>query len=107
MPTSPTTTVPCLSCGTPVRWAVTAAGRRQAVNPDPDPSGNLGVYTDGTGRLRVRVLTTERPTLEHAEWQAMPHAATCAHPQPRRTAPRRTDRERTGTRPAPWRGWTR
>ncbi|MFE6223309.1 hypothetical protein [Streptomyces sp. NPDC057854] len=105
MSNSPTTTVPCLSCGTLVRWAVTAASRRQAVNADPDPAGNLGAYTDGTGRLRVRVLTTERPTLEHAEWRAMPHAATCTLPQPRRMPPR--TRERTGTRPAPWRGWTR
>ncbi|NML55689.1 hypothetical protein HHL19_36280 [Streptomyces sp. R302] len=106
MPASPTGTAPCPSCGAPIRWAVTAAGRRQAVNADPDPTGNTAVYTDGTGRLRVRTLTTERPSLEGAEWQAMPHVATCPRPQPRRTAPRR-DRERAGTRPAPWRGWTR
>lgn len=105
MPTSPATAAPCPSCGAPVRWAVTAAGRRQAVNADPDPAGNLGAYTDGTGRLRVRVLTTERPTLEHAEWRAMPHVATCTRPTRRSRTPQ--PRERAGVRPAPWRGWTR
>ncbi|MFF2774832.1 hypothetical protein ACFVU3_07975 [Streptomyces sp. NPDC058052] len=104
MPTQLSGSAPCPSCGTPIRWAVTAANRRQAVNADPDPAGNVAVYADGTGRLRVRVLTTERPTLEHAEWQAMPHAATCTRPKTRRTPP--APRERTGTRPASWR-WTR
>ncbi|MBD0707373.1 MULTISPECIES: hypothetical protein [unclassified Streptomyces] len=100
--TTPHGAEPCPSCGQAVRWAYTAAGRRQAINPTSDPAGNLGAYTDGTGRLRVRVLTSERPTLEGAEWRAMPHAATCARPQPRRHTP--TPR-RTGVRPAPWR-WT-
>ncbi|MYV64453.1 hypothetical protein GT043_00415 [Streptomyces sp. SID2131] len=104
--TTPHDSTPCPSaCGQLIRWATTAAGRRQAINALPDPQGNLGTYTDGTGRLRVRVLTAERPTLEGAEWQAMPHAATCTRPQPRR-APSRP-RERSGVRPAPWRGWTR
>ncbi|MFJ4907702.1 hypothetical protein ACIQCR_24695 [Streptomyces sp. NPDC093249] len=102
MMTTPHGSAPCPSCGTPVRWAVTATGRRQAINATADPAGNLGAYADGTGRLRVRVLTAERPTLEGAEWRAMPHAATCARPQPRRSAPR----QRPGVRPAPWR-WVR
>ncbi|MFI9005084.1 hypothetical protein [Streptomyces sp. NPDC053541] len=101
--TTPHGTVPCPSCGQPIRWAVTAAGRRQALNPDPDAAGNSAAYTDGTGRLRVRALTTERPALEHAEWRAMPHAATCTRPRPRRSVPRQTP----GVRPTPWRGWQR
>lgn len=71
---TPHGSTPCPSCGQPIRWATTAAGRRQAVNALANSAGNLGAYTDGTGRLRVRVLTTERPTLEGAEWRAMPHA---------------------------------
>lgn len=95
-------TTPCESCAQPIRWATTAIGRRQPINPTTDPAGNLAAYTDGTGRLRVRVLTGERPTLEGAEWRAMPHAATCTRPQPRR-APRK----RAGVRANRWQGWTR
>jgi hypothetical protein len=76
----------CDHCQAAILWTVTAKGARQAVNPDPDPSGNTAVYTDATGRLRSRQLTTERPSLEHAEWLAMPHAATCRAPRPRRPA---------------------
>ncbi|MET9952371.1 hypothetical protein ABZ135_12590 [Streptomyces sp. NPDC006339] len=102
--TTPHGSTPCPSCGQPIRWAVTAAGRRQALDAAPDDTGNLGAYTDGTGRLRVRVLTAERPTLEHAEWRAMPHAATCTRPRPLR---RTGTRHRSGVRPAPWRGQQR
>lgn len=85
----------CRSCQQRVLWTFTERGRRQAVNPDPDPTGNLAVYTDGIGRLRSRGLTADRPTLEGAEWRAMPHAATC------------TARQRRGVRPVPWQGWQR
>ncbi|BAU83322.1 hypothetical protein SLA_2395 [Streptomyces laurentii] len=78
--TQPHGTTPCPSCALPVRWAVTAAGRRQALNPAPDGGGNLAAYTDATGRLRVRALTTERPVPDHVEWRAMPHVATCVRP---------------------------
>lgn len=80
----------CGACGARVLWTVTERGRRQAVNPDPDPGGNLACHTDVAGRLRSRGLSTDRPTLEGSEWQAMPHAATC-------TAPK--TRPRTGSRP--------
>lgn len=97
------TTQTCATCAHPIRWATTAAGRRQALDAAPNPDGNLAAYTDGTGRLRVRVLTGERPALEHAEWRAMPHAATCTRPQPRRTIPR----QRAGVRASRWQGWSR
>lgn len=73
----------CPSCHGRIRWAVTAAGKRQPVNADPDEKGNLAVYTDGTGTFKARVLTKDRPDLEHLEWRAMPHVATCAGPKPR------------------------
>ncbi|MFF9123204.1 hypothetical protein ACF09J_07880 [Streptomyces sp. NPDC014889] len=96
----------CGDCHGRIRWAITVNGKRQAVNADPDPKGNLAAHTDGTGTLKVRVLTAERPTLEHAEWQAMPHAATCSRPRSRTPRPssrpgRRTPTVRYGTwRPA-------
>jgi len=98
--------VACDGCLEPIRWAITVNGRRQAVNADPDPKGNLAAHRDGTGTLKVRVLSAERPTLEHAEWQAMPHAATCVSPRPR-PRPRAASRARRPVvRPGAWR-WTR
>jgi hypothetical protein len=91
--------VPCDNCGAQIVWTITAANRtRMAVNADPDPTGNQAVYRDDLGRLRSRGLTRERPTPEHAEWQAMPHVATCTSPQPRQPRPRR----RPGVRPVRW-----
>lgn len=90
----------CDHCYARILWTVTAVGNRQAVNADPDAAGNLAVYADATGRLRSRGLTKERPTLEHSEWRAMPHAATCTRPR----TPRRTSRP--ARRAATWR-WPR
>ncbi|MEU9400590.1 hypothetical protein [Streptomyces sp. NPDC048242] len=73
----------CDTCSARIRWAMTARGRRQPVNADPDPDGNLAARTDHLGVLRVRVLAGERARLEGGEWQAMPHVATCASPPPR------------------------
>lgn len=70
-----------------------------AVNASADPAGNTAVYADGVGRYRSRALTEERPSLEAAEWQAMPHAATCT--RPRRAKPRQTGRPIR--RPGAWR----
>lgn len=82
--------VPCDYCHAPIRWTVTAAGRRMAVNAEPDETGNQAVYADGVGTLRSRALTADRPATDHLEWQAMPHAATCSRPRPR--TPRRPPR---------------
>lgn len=89
----------CERCHARIRWTITAAGRRMAVNADPDDAGNTAVYADGVGTLKSRALTTDRPTLEGAEWQAMPHAATCTAPPPR--LPHRTPRP--VRRPGAWR----
>ncbi|WP_051734992.1 MULTISPECIES: hypothetical protein [Streptomyces] len=97
----------CGGCGDRIRWTVTAAGRRQAVNAAPNPLGNLAIYRDGVGTLRSRGLTTERPNVESYEWQGMPHAATCATPPPPGRSGRGTSRPRSGVRPVRWQGWTR
>jgi hypothetical protein len=93
----------CPGCFARIRWAITVNGKRQAINAEPDTKGNLAVYRDGTGTLKARVLTRERPQLEGAEWQAMPHAATCSRPPARR--PSRSGR-RAAVRPGAWR-WQR
>ncbi|MFG2993980.1 hypothetical protein ACGFZK_32595 [Streptomyces sp. NPDC048257] len=96
----------CPSCGQAIRWAITAAGRRQAVNAAPDPAGNTAVYRDGVGTLRARGLNGERPNVESYEWLAKPHAATCTAPRAGRSG-RAAPRGRSGVRPVRWQGWTR
>ena len=90
----------CDGCRARIRWAITVNGRKQAVNADPDETGNLAVHRDGTGTLKVRVLTQERDRLEGSEWQAMPHAATCTRPRPRR--PESRPGRRAAVRPGVW-----
>lgn len=90
----------CDGCLARIRWAITAHGRRQAINAEPDTAGNLAAYVDGTGTLKVRVLTADRNRLEGAEWQAMPHAATCKTPQVRRPSSR--PGRRAAARPGTW-----
>lgn len=102
MPTSHGVTA-CARCRARIRWAMTESGKRQAVDAAPSLEGNLACYTDGTETLRVRVLTKERPDLDHLEWRAMPHAATCGAPRPRGRVPHQRG---TVLRPAPWR-WGR
>lgn len=89
----------CDWCRAPIRWTVTATGKRMAVNADPDPAGNQAVHTNVAGTLKSRGISRDRPSLEGSEWQAMPHAATCTRPRP--AAPRRTPRP--FRRPGAWR----
>ncbi|MFF3928608.1 hypothetical protein [Streptomyces hirsutus] len=96
----------CDTCHERIRWAITVNGRRQAVDADPDETGNLAVHRDGTGTLKVRVLGIERPTLEHAEWRAMPHAATCTSPRPRASRSSSRPGRRAAVRQGNWR-WSR
>ncbi|MFE5675079.1 hypothetical protein ACFQ7B_07685 [Streptomyces erythrochromogenes] len=97
----------CGSCAAAIRWTVTVAGRRLAVNADPNTLGNVAVYRDGVGTLRSRSLSADRPDVETYERRYMPHVATCtAPPRPGRSG-RGTPRQRSGVRPARWQGWTR
>jgi hypothetical protein len=77
---------PCRSgCGQLVAWAVTAASKRQPLNPVPDPAGNTAAYVDGRGTIRARGLKAgEVP--DGWERRYVPHAATCTRPpKPKRT----------------------
>lgn len=66
----------CPDCGGEVLIAITAAGRRQLLNPEPDDKGNTAVTRDAVGTYRARVPTAELPAFpwEHIH---MPHPATC------------------------------
>lgn len=94
--------VACPSCHAPIRWTVTAAAKQLPVDADPAEDGNTAAYYDGTGRLRSRGLSKERPVLEHAEWLAKPHFASCTTRPARRSSG--GGRARTGVRPAPGQG---
>lgn len=66
----------CPDCGEPVLAAITEAGRRQLLNPEPDQRGNTAVRRDSTGTYRARVPNEELPIWP---WERihMPHPATC------------------------------
>ncbi|MEU3162224.1 hypothetical protein ACPCAJ_21260 [Streptomyces griseoincarnatus] len=72
--------IPCRDCRRPILWTITEAGKRLAVDPDPDPAGNTAVRCDGTGAWRSRRPTQELPLMG---WERLhkPHVATC----PKRT----------------------
>jgi hypothetical protein len=78
----------CNQCAARIRWAITERGRRQPIDAEPNEAGNLAAHVNGTGTLKVRVLTRERDRLEGTEWRAMPHAATCTAPRGRQPSSR-------------------
>jgi len=42
----------CITCGAPIRWCVTEAGRRMPINLQPDPErGNVIVTQAGVGKV--------------------------------------------------------
>lgn len=68
----------CPSCGQRVIWAITEAGKRQALDWTPDPAGNVAAEQDVHGTWRAR----HAPAGEELvfPWKRfMPHAA--SHPQ--------------------------
>ncbi|MFF5984381.1 hypothetical protein ACFY78_36620 [Streptomyces olindensis] len=66
----------CRDCRRPVLWTTTEAGKRLAVDPEPNPTGNAAVWRDGTGAVRSRRPTAELP-LNGWERLHLPHVATC------------------------------
>jgi hypothetical protein len=66
----------CPDCGDEVLVAITAAGRRQLLNPEPDEKGNTAAYQTGVGGWRARVPNADLPLLPY-ERIFMPHPATC------------------------------
>ncbi|PSK95830.1 hypothetical protein CLV30_12882 [Haloactinopolyspora alba] len=77
---------PCQSCGRPILWAFTEQGSRRMLDPALDDQGNQAVVRDGTGTLRARQLSTDRPVPDGFEKLMMPHVVTCPK-APGRTPP--------------------
>lgn len=76
----------CHECGATIRWTVTDAGKRSAMNPMQDDKGNTAVYRDGLGVWRSRRPTEELPI---TPWEKLhtPHVVTCTPASPHRTPP--------------------
>ncbi|MFE3378802.1 hypothetical protein [Streptomyces anulatus] len=76
----------CGDCRRPVLWTITQAGKRLAVDPQPDPEGNAAVYRDGAGTYRSRRPSAEMPLMG---WERLhvPHLATCQGRTPARVRP--------------------
>ena len=65
----------CSSCSAPIRWAVTGAGARIPLDPDPVADGNLVIEVD-TDPPEVRFVSKARPAPDGAA-RFVTHFATC------------------------------
>jgi hypothetical protein len=69
----------CRSCGAPIWWAFTGAGKRIPVDVEPTPDGNLFAVGDGIGDGEtpvVAVITSSRQPFPDA-LRYTSHFATC------------------------------
>ncbi|MEU0950661.1 hypothetical protein ABZ379_49860 [Streptomyces canus] len=68
----------CTACGAEIRWTVTEARKRLAVDVKPDPKeGNTAVSRDGRGTWLSRRPTEELPLAPYEKLHK-PHVATCS-----------------------------
>lgn len=66
----------CRHCDRLVHVAETRAGKRQLIDVDPDPRGNVAAYRTARGEWRARTVQPAAQ-LYSPERRYMPHAATC------------------------------
>ncbi|MFF4900527.1 hypothetical protein [Streptomyces sp. NPDC001068] len=66
----------CPACGAPIRWTITEARKRLAVDAAPHPEGNSAVSRDGRGTWLSRRPTEDLPLAPYEKLH-MPHVATC------------------------------
>lgn len=65
----------CTRCRRLIRWVITEAGNRQALDPDRNNAGNVVVLRiDWLGNEHARTLRKDEDT---TLIRLMPHAATC------------------------------
>lgn len=79
----------CRSCGDPVIWAVTKAGKRIPVDPDVSETGNIALRRGTRGQI---VAVVSRTPVNQGR---LSHFVTCPNAQKHRKT---EENERTGTR---------
>lgn len=66
------TTATCRSCGAPIVWVITEAGKRMPIDREPHPDGNVIPSVDLDGKVRARVVTAP---FDGNAWRS--HFVTC------------------------------
>ncbi len=82
----------CRSCGAPVLWAVTAAGKRIPLDPEPQPDGNVVIASEVHPRTSVECVHAEvvpaRSAIHPDRLRYQAHFASCPNAaQHRRRVP--------------------
>lgn len=61
-------------CGRPITYVLTETGLRLAIDPDPDPAGNV-IRTEHDGRIRAQLLPGDQMPAQQTAWRQ--HRFTC------------------------------
>jgi hypothetical protein len=67
----------CGSCGAAVIWAITAAGNRMPVDPEPAENGNLYLFEPSTPGGDRTVMVARGFQRDHGEPLYLSHFVTC------------------------------
>lgn len=62
----------CRACGAPIRWVIGASGKRNPVDMEPVPDGNIAIDEDGVARYDSR-----RSPLPEGMPRYVSHFVTC------------------------------
>lgn len=67
----------CRSCGAPIEWALTTAGKRMPLDLEPAPQGNLVLDDDGVVWAVAAApvaLLAKKPPLRQSHFATCPNA---------------------------------
>lgn len=76
----------CRSCGAPIRWAFTAAGKRIPLDPEPYEAGNVWVDHYESGMPVVNVAADRRGVPSAEALVYVSHFVTCPNAAQHRRA---------------------
>lgn len=74
-------------CGATIRWLLLNTGKHIAVNPVPDPAGNVAAKRWTDGNYHEGYVTSKASPLKPGFVLFMPHAADCSDPSERKPMP--------------------
>jgi len=67
----------CRSCRMPIRWVMTANGKRMPLDPSPDPEGNVWIVGMEEGVPSVEVALTADAVPANVPFRYVSHFVTC------------------------------